>query len=690
MEQLEYGHQDVYHDWLRLQKRAAEIKREWEIFAKTGKVPSDHIVSAEVLSSWIRCRNRKMDPYNIPNIGLTQAQLKQRLEENDTILQVISPFLQVIRESVQGTGFKIDIHDKELYLLQHFGDQKVLDSFQVLGMGPGVSRCEADSGTNAMNLAIILEKPVQVMGAEHYNVEFHIYSCTSVPIKDESGKIVAVINTAGDYRLMHRHTLGMMIALGKSIEYSIVQRRIRQKSEIDSRINKEITESISDALVVVDTKGQIVAMNRIAQELLDVRGQNIIGCKTKMLWGRYNPFEEVMVTGKPILDQEIMLKVRGKTVRLIGTIRPVNSGETELQGLVGTFKGMDKARGMMKNFVGWKAHFTFDHLVGESVKFREVVRLARETARIQSNILIQGESGTGKELFAQAIHNASLNHEGPFVVINCAAIPSGLLESELFGYEGGAFTGAKKEGQSGKFELAYGGTIFLDEINSLPIDMQAKLLRTLQNKTVIRVGGSEEIPINLRIIAASNTDLWEMVRRGEFREDLFYRINVITISIPPLRERRDDIGPLIKHITLRLTERLGLHLEIEESALDLIKRYDWPGNVRELENVLERSYVMARARKAKVVGREDLYNYPGIKTFFMGNNSKNIQSSLIDRGYAYSLKDVEKNALVKALAANDWNITVVAQILGVARNTIYRKIKRYGIRNGNGKEYGAT
>lgn len=664
-----------------VQDRTRKIYREWDNFVRTGNVQKEDVIPAEVLSSWIRCRNKGVDPYKYPDVCLNPEELNERLEANHTLLKVISPFLQAITDSIQETGFKIDIFDKDLYLLKQFGLQSVLDTYLALNAGPGASRSESDSGTNAINLAAILERPVQLVGPEHYNVAFHGYTCTSVPIKDHNGRVIAVINTVGDYWLLHKHTLGMMIALGKSIEYSLLQRKIRKEVETANRFNQEIIESITDALIFVDTGGEVTAANKTAQTLLSRQGNNIIGQKIETLWGSRNPFTEVLKTGETILGREIILDQHDKKIRLIGTVRPIGPEETELEGVMGTFKGLNDARGMIKNFAGWKAHFTFESLIGDCMEFRHAVRLAKETSKMQSNILIQGESGTGKELFAQAIHNASLNNEGPFVVVNCAAIPSGLLESELFGYEGGAFTGAKRDGQSGKFELAEGGTIFLDEINSLPIDMQAKFLRTLQNKTITRVGGREEIPVNLRIIAASNTDLWQMVRRGEFREDLFYRINVITISIPPLRERGDDINLFIGHILKQLTKRNGFHLTIEHSAIELLKNYNWPGNIRELENVLERSYIMARSMGSRVITAGDVQNYPGIREFL---NKKNIafnnELNQEENQSGNDLKEMEKITILKTLKVYDGNITLTANALGVARNTIYRKLKLYGIK----------
>lgn len=665
--------QQLANDFNKMKKKLDLVKHEWQSFISTGRLLSENVISAEVLSSWTRCRNRGLDPYGAPGGVLSEQMLAERIEQNRKLFEVATPFLQTIAENVEGTGFRVDLFDKDLYLLWCYGDQEVLkDSRQKSLARPGTNRSEITSGTNAINLAALLERPVQLIGAEHYKEALQHWTCSAVPIKDEDGKVIAVINAAGYYWLSHQHTLAMVTALGKSIEYNLLQRASRRELEKTNNFNKEIIESISDSLIVVNTDGRITMANKVAKKVMSIDGQDVTGYTAEGLWGCDNPFSAVLKTKQPIVDGEVSF-VRGeKVIRLIGTIRPINRNEQELQGVIGTFKEISHTRGMIRNYVGWKAHFCFEDLLGESAEFRQAVRLARETAKIGSHVLIQGESGTGKELFSQAIHQASDNSDGPFVVVNCAAIPSGLLESELFGYEGGAFTGAKKNGQPGKFELADGGSIFLDEINSLPLEMQAKLLRALQNKTVVRVGGSEEIPITAKVIAASNTDLWQMVKRGEFREDLFYRVNVITINIPPLRQRGNDIELLIENIVAKKT--LLPKFTLAESALALMKRYEWPGNIRELENVLERGAVLAKARGSQRVEAEDIASYPGMNRSAAGKSSEPFP-----RIGAAELKTVEKEAIQVALSLYKGNISAAAQHLGVARNTLYRKMKRFGI-----------
>ena len=661
-----------------VKSKVEQLQREWESFINTGKLLSEDEISAEVFSSWQRCRNRDLDPYMVPNVMLSEAELAERLEKNRTLIEVAEPFLQTIAENVEGSGFRVDLFDADLYLLWRYGDRQVMEESERRSLiRLGICRSELSSGTNAINLAALLEKPIQLIGPEHYNTALQHWTCSAVPIKDENGKVIAVINAAGYYWLIHKHTLGMMTALAKSIEYCLLQKAIGQELAEVNSFKKEIIESITDAVMVVSSDSRIMMANGAANQFFGFDGRDITGYTLDSIWENNNPFTEVFYTGQPIIDREMAFSRQGKTVRLLGTVRPVNLDEKKPRNVIGTFKDINDTRGMIKNYVGWKAHFTFANLVGENAEFRQAIRLAKETAKMHSNILIQGESGTGKELFAQAIHNDSSYADGPFVVINCAAIPNGLLESEFFGYEGGAFTGAKKGGQPGKFELAEGGTVFLDEINSLPLAMQAKILRTLQNKTVIRVGGTEEIPVRARVIVASNTDLWQMVQRGEFREDLFYRINVITIHIPPLRERVEDLELLIEHI---MTSRdMFPRLEIESEAISMMRGYHWPGNIRELENILERSNVLVRTRGNRQVTASDLLGYPGMRHGRNESRAAQPIGNLSERKNGAVLKHAEKGAIQSAIAESKGNITLAAQILGIGRNTLYRKMKRYGL-----------
>jgi transcriptional regulator with PAS, ATPase and Fis domain len=312
------------------------------------------------------------------------------------------------------------------------------------------------------------------------------------------------------------------------------------------------------------------------------------------------------------------------------------------------------------------ARFTWDHIFSIDPYMEKLKKSAAKAAKGRSTILIRGESGTGKELFAHAIHNSSARRDGKFVVVNCAAIPENLLESEFFGYEEGAFTGAKQRGKIGKFDLANGGTLFLDEIGDMSLSLQAKLLRVLQEREFYRVGGTVRIQVDVRIIAATNRNLEEMVKKGRFREDLYYRLNVISLNIPPLRERICDIDYLINKLTRELNTILGTSITgVEPSAREAMLSYDWPGNVRELRNVMERAMTFAEYGKIQL---EDLPDY--LINHIKGNRKKTAQSiSLVE--------DAEMNAIEKALLITKGNKAKAARLLGISRSGLYEKLKKY-------------
>jgi len=316
------------------------------------------------------------------------------------------------------------------------------------------------------------------------------------------------------------------------------------------------------------------------------------------------------------------------------------------------------------------ARYSFDMIIGNSESTQRTKALAKRAARTDSNVLIIGESGTGKELFAHAIHNESNRRFGPFVKVNCAAIPAELLESELFGYESGAFTGARKDGKKGKFELANKGTILLDEIGEMPVAMQVKLLRVLQEREIDRVGGQEPIAVDVRIIASTNKILESMVDQGTFREDLFYRLNVMHINLTPIRERIEEIPVIANALVSKLSDRLGLYVAgITPEAMNIMMRYEWPGNIRELENILERAINLLD---------DDLM----IKGLHLPDKLiKNKYKARIAKGKLLQniIEEVEKEIIQQTLEENEFNKNKTAKILGISRAGLYNKIGQYSI-----------
>ena len=670
---------DVLTEWKQLQDKMDILKKEWNTFMQSGKLSLEGNVAPEIFSSWQRCRDRGMNPYDEAIPVLPAKELKKRLEANKRLIETIRPIVQETAGSIKDTGYRIDLYDKNLYLLMRFGKKIQAGDNERREVVLGESHQEKDVGTTATNLAALLEKPVQIMSFEHYRAALHDLTCISVPLMNQAGKLIAVLTVEGYCWPMHKHTMGLLIALKYSIEYRLSQ-NISRDLQLPTKINEEIIEMIDNAVTVVDGSGKILLSNKKADRMMNIGWKNVIGFSCENVWGPRNPFLEVLQSKKQITGRETIFEVDSKPQHFIGDVKPIFGDDGKLEGAIGVFRDANNGS-ITVSQNKFRAHYTFENLVGESEELKKAIRLAKETADMHNNVLIQGESGTGKELFAQSIHNESQYSNGPFVAVNCSAIPHSLLESELFGYEPGSFTGAKKEGGVGKFEQAVGGTIFLDEINSMSLDMQAKILRVIQNKTITRIGGAGEIPVNVRIIAATNVDLWQMVKKEEFREDLYYRINVISIHIPPLRERAGDVELLIEYLLFKLSNQLKRQIEIDDAAVQILKNYDWPGNVRELENVLERSWVLAKTNNSRVITLKEVCSYRGIEEILNEQEAwatKEITQEPVHEG-GTSLNMMESEIIRNALTKNKGNIYATAQQLGIARNTLYRKIKRYQI-----------
>ncbi|MED1782360.1 sigma 54-interacting transcriptional regulator [Brevibacillus fortis] len=420
-----------------------------------------------------------------------------------------------------------------------------------------------------------------------------------------------------------------------------------------------ILDASHDGIIAVDRDSIIIGVNKNAMEILGLPG-NIVGQKIT----RYIPNSDmlrILATGKKeigdiatILNRQIIINrlpivVEGEIVGAVSTFKEI----TDIQKMEMRIRKQSMESGL-------EAKFRLEDIVGESPAIREAKEWAETFARTDATVLIQGETGTGKELFAQGIHLSSQRATGPFIPVNCAALPGNLLESELFGYEEGAFTGARKGGKPGLFELAHGGTLFLDEIGEMSIPIQALLLRILQEKKVRRISGERIVPVDVRIIAATNRDLERLVEEKQFRSDLYFRLNVLTLELPALRERIDDIPQLVASIIGEIKERENKrHLKVEEAVFHVLKQYDWPGNVRELRNVVERMVLLC---KNEALSKEDA-------AFFA--------KKLYQRQSYRDQEEREAEVIRKVLAETKGNKGEAAKILGMDRSTLWRKMKRY-------------
>ena len=459
------------------------------------------------------------------------------------------------------------------------------------------------------------------------------------------------------------------VALREAQELVTVRRREKARAEQF----KAILDFTYEGIIATDADGKISLVNPAAEQILDKSKTSLINQHASEVLPSL-AIKRVQEKRKPLLGE---LHRVGNSL-LVHNIVPVMAND-EITGTVITFQDASHLQAVESKvrrqlyLKGHVAKYTFEDIITCSPVLKKVIHQARQFAQAEAAVIVTGETGTGKEMFAQSIHNASLRKSGPFVAVNCAAVPENLLESELFGYEEGAFTGARKGGKKGLFELAHDGTIFLDEIGELPLKLQARLLRVLQEKAVIRVGGDRVIPINVRIIAATHRNLDEAVKNGTFRQDLYYRLNVLRLSLPPLRERSEDIPLLIDRLLEKICNRTRKpRPEISDEVLDVLCSYKWPGNVRELENILERLVALKAGRRVYPEDIKEMIKVPEKKIY-----NKEIEGPVIElRG---SLKDMERAIIRKTLELTGYDKEKTSKKLGISQTTLWRRLKEWNI-----------
>lgn len=445
-----------------------------------------------------------------------------------------------------------------------------------------------------------------------------------------------------------------------------------------------ILDSIKDAVCIVDSNGITRYWNKGAERLYGIRREEILNrpiveffpsSLLHRILKENRAYEDIYNSPKEYcynISSASPLYFNGQLVGGLSIDRDItdhikttellNKTKSNLEALQEELSAINKTRA------------SFSNILGNNIKFREVIKLAKDMAHSDINVLIKGESGTGKELFARAIHMAS-GREGYFIPINCSAIPNELIESELFGYAGGAFTGALKEGRTGKIELSNKGTLFLDEIGDMPLNMQPKILRVLEDGEITPIGSEDSIKVDIRVIAASNKDLEKMVELGTFRKDLFYRLNSVIIEIPPLRDRRDDISFLANRFVQDYCMEYGVNiLNFSEEVMDALVDHDWEGNVRELKNLIERIVILARNNKSKVI---DINLLPDN---ILKNRIEKIKKNKNTYDLNAEIGEVERKIILNALEKTGYNKLKAAKLLNIPRSTLYFKMNKYNIK----------
>ncbi|HYG97681.1 MAG TPA: sigma-54-dependent Fis family transcriptional regulator [Terriglobales bacterium] len=623
------------------------------------------LVRSEVAASWERCHQLGLDPFRPPDGCVDRQLLRDRAHQKRRLIRVARPFMENLYNFVKGSGFEVVLTDESGFLLEVLGDEDVVSKTQHVDLCPGGDWSEAAKGTNAIGTVIVERHPVQIYAWEHYCQANHFLTCSASPIFDPDGELIGALDVSGDYRFANSHTLGMVVAAVNAIENQLRFQKASEKLYMAYRYSNILLQNMSDGLISIDNNGIVTEINAKAGEIFGINPVAVKGRHVTQVYNGASP--QLLSGGMDYEGREIVVEKLGKKISSSASVLRDDSGATI--GAVAVFREIITPSGLQaaSKKSGTTRHYTFDDIVGQSPAIAALKEWARLAATSPSTVLIKGESGTGKELFAQAVHNASARRNRPFIAINSAALPEHLIESELFGYEDGAFTGSRRGGKPGKFEIADGGTVFLDEIGDMPLSVQAKLLRVIQEKKVARIGSAHEKHVDIRFIAATHKDLKAETDQGRFRQDLFYRLNVLEIVIPPLRARMEDIPLLARHLTDKISARFGTGpLCIEQDFLTKLHSYTWPGNVRELENAIERAIIRAGAVGA-LTG--ELLDSPSAEP----------PKPVVKTAALISLREAERAIIAEALAFFEGNIQKTAAKLGIGRNTLYRKMKEYGL-----------
>lgn len=634
------------------------IKKCWEKFVKGEKSEFD-IIKPFIIKSWKRSRANKVSHEDALTQKISVKELEASVFFNREFLKTADPLLLRLKERVGDSEAVIILSDKRgMILRSHLTGGFKTD---VKTIEPGFIQSEELVGTNGVGTCLEEKRPLQILAHEHYNKNNHGFNCSSSPIYSEDDEIIGCITLSTKNDNFHPHTLGMVCSISESITDQLRLKRALEKQ-------RALFELFTEGVVVVDNHNRIRDFNKAAKKILslpeDAAGtiMSITGSVSEMI--------------DNLQDEEVRIQAGFKTTScIVSTITPGPGSE-----IVMSIREKKRMNRIVNQYTGHVAHYRFEDILGNSDEIKKAINLAKAASSSDSTILLNGESGTGKELFAQAIHCASKRSKEPFVAVNCGALPKDLIQSELFGYSPGAYTGAGKLGAPGKFELADGGTIFLDEIGDMPLDAQVNLLRVLQEGVVVRIGSSEVRPVDIRVIAATHRNLEELVLNKSFRLDLYYRLNVVDINIPPLRHRIFDLPVLAQRFLEKSCKRLGKKIEsIDESAIKRLSFHNWPGNVRELENIIERSVLIASFEKLYV---EDI---PELSNIHEENPEKKSEEKSEERKVFLNYEDLDQQdfklenaavkTMVKAMEKTGGNVQAAARLLGISRGTLYSRLK---------------
>jgi len=636
------------------------------------RIGGDRIGSGNrITRSWIRCLNEyQLNPDSCadPEV-VAYDELQERQERLSDVQAVAKVEMANLYQQLAGSGYAIMLTDSEGVLLNYFGDPAFTHAASKTGLMQGAVWSERVQGTNGMGTCLVERRPITVHQDEHYLSRNIGLSCAAAPIFDHEGELVAVLDASGESRLAQQHTLALVSMSVQMIENRVFLHQFRHDFILRFHNRPEFVGTLSEGAIALSVTGTVLAASRAALALLGYSAPaEIVGRDVCELFN---------ITFSGLVDSSVRRAYHPVP------IFEVRSNARFFAVLYQPVAGTGTRRGQRVEVApALPATCALDALQFGDPIMQANVETAKRVMERNVAVVLLGETGTGKERFARAMHLSGSRATRPFVAINCASIPESLVESELFGYRAGAFTGASKEGQRGKLLQANGGTLFLDEIGDMPVSLQARLLRVLEEREVVPLGGETPVKLDIRLVSATHCDLAEKIESGAFREDLYYRLQGVTFTMPPLRERQDR-GALIRQLAFEESDP-GCPVALEDSLLALLERQRWPGNLRQLRHLLR---TMIALRASDCLGVHDLppeYRpTPGSVAA-----ADPAPAPVLALGAAPGTKPpaglnpfecAEREVLLQELKRHQWNLSGVARELNISRNTLYRKLQRLHI-----------
>lgn len=642
------------------------LTRVWEEFHRNGSMAETDAAALDpaVLRSWRRCGPR-FNPDGQPRLATVSSQaLASITRAQQELITVATPLMEDIHQFTEGANCATILMDGAGCILEVSGDLRAVEKATSQGFRQGTYWSEGSGATNAAAIALAEAVPVQVVGAEHYFRYLHEVVTTAAPIHDIRGRIIGILGLLGPVETANPHMLGLVMSAARAVGNQLhtdwyLQETMRRLTEVNT-----ILGTIVEGVIVWDGSGEIRHANEQAARMLRLSPRMLLGRPLREVLSLPQELAAALEKGEELRNTELSLRTNQHEVRCMVTLRLIQQLGGQSISYVALLNPIEHVRQIAQLQYGTQATITIGDIQAESAQMRRVVRQARAAARGSAPVLIRGEGGVGKNLLARAIHNDGPRADKPFIDINCRAIPHELMAREILGQE----EDTRTRGQPSKFELAEGGTLLLDQVESLSLELQAALLTVIETRHVMRLGSSRPIPVDVRIIASTAANLEEWVSQRSFLSHLYYRFGVFNIEIPPLRERVEDIPLLAERFLARVTTRDDRAAWLGDEAVQIIHRYPWPGNVRELESVLERALTQSHDGVIRVTDLPETVRRGRVK---MGDSPR--------AEPVLTVSDAEREAILRAGWATQGHLSEMARMLGIGRSTLWRKMKRLDI-----------